>query len=255
MNNVQYPPPLPPAAEGDSDSTPAAAEQQYYPPPGHPRYHYPRHPPPPAPHPQEHHGYNDAAYNHSAPPMHHYGGGAGYWAPAPPPTPHPYAAAGYHQYGQQHQHHPQHLGHPHPTPWPYPPPAASSAPDDASGERPRCKDRRIRPLPKPSSAPLAIGDKKSVHRKKKKMYSDFVGVTYNKTHSKYQACITHYRKQHYLGRYKLAVDAALAYDESARLLKGSSWKVRQRSCVVLLCLLGVQLPNMSNSFLRLYSSS
>ena len=57
------------------------------------------------------------------------------------------------------------------------------------------------------------------------MYSDFVGVTYNKTHAKYQACITHYRKQHYLGRYKLAVDAALAYDESARLLKGSSWKV------------------------------
>ena len=33
---------------------------------------------------------------------------------------------------------------------------------------------------------------------------------YNKTHAKYQACITHYRKQHYLGRYKLAVDAALA---------------------------------------------
>jgi hypothetical protein len=57
------------------------------------------------------------------------------------------------------------------------------------------------------------------------MYSDYVGVTYNKTHAKYQACITHYRKQHYLGRYKLAVDAALAYDESARLLKGASWKV------------------------------
>jgi len=61
------------------------------------------------------------------------------------------------------------------------------------------------------------------------MYSDFVGVTYNKTHAKYQACITHYRKQHYLGRYKLAVDAALAYDESARLLKGSSWKVNFQS--------------------------
>ena len=57
------------------------------------------------------------------------------------------------------------------------------------------------------------------------MYSDFVGVTYNKTHAKFQSCITHYRKQHYLGRYKLAVDAALAYDESARLLKGNSWKV------------------------------
>ena len=62
-------------------------------------------------------------------------------------------------------------------------------------------------------------------RKRKKMYSDFVGVTYNKTHAKFQACITHYRKQHYLGRYKLAVDAAKAYDESARLLKGKGWKI------------------------------
>jgi len=61
--------------------------------------------------------------------------------------------------------------------------------------------------------------------RKKKMYSDFVGVTYNLTHAKYQACITHYRKQYYLGRYKLAVDAALAYDESAKLLKGPNWKV------------------------------
>merc|ERR1719174_2443286 len=60
---------------------------------------------------------------------------------------------------------------------------------------------------------------------RKKMYSDFVGVTYNKTHAKYQACITHYRKQHYLGRYKLAVDAARAYDESAKLLKGNGWKI------------------------------
>jgi hypothetical protein len=66
-------------------------------------------------------------------------------------------------------------------------------------------------------------------RRRRKMYSDFVGVTYNKTHAKYQACITHYRKQHYLGRYRLAVDAALAYDESARLLKGSSWKVNFRN--------------------------
>lgn len=75
-----------------------------------------------------------------------------------------------------------------------------------------------------AASPSSFLTTKSV-RRKKKMYSDFVGVTYNKTHAKYQACITHYRKQHYLGRYKLAVDAALAYDESARLLKGSSWKV------------------------------
>ena len=71
-----------------------------------------------------------------------------------------------------------------------------------------------------------IGRKASAKQpKRKKMYSDFVGVTYNKTHAKYQACITHYRKQHYLGRYKLAVDAARAYDESAKLLKGDGWKI------------------------------
>ena len=62
-------------------------------------------------------------------------------------------------------------------------------------------------------------------RKRKKMYSDYIGVTFNKTHNKFQACITHYRKQHYLGRYKLAADAAKAYDDSARSLKGPDWKV------------------------------
>ncbi len=65
----------------------------------------------------------------------------------------------------------------------------------------------------------------SKNQRRKKMYSDYVGVTYNKTHAKFQACITHYRKQHYLGRYKLAVDAARAYDKSAKLLKGESWKI------------------------------
>jgi len=57
------------------------------------------------------------------------------------------------------------------------------------------------------------------------MYSDYVGVTYNMTHSKFQACITHCRKQHYLGRYTLSVDAAKAYDKGARELKGYGWKV------------------------------
>ena len=45
----------------------------------------------------------------------------------------------------------------------------------------------------------------------------------------YQACITHYRRQHCLGRYQLAVDTALAYEESARVLKGAGWKVNFRS--------------------------
>ena len=87
--------------------------------------------------------------------------------------------------------------------------------------------------------PLSTSHNKSVHTiqvptrqqshqtksRKRKMYSDFVGVTYNLTHAKYQVTVTHYRKQYYLGRYKLAADAALAYDEAAKLLKGPNWKV------------------------------
>ncbi len=45
----------------------------------------------------------------------------------------------------------------------------------------------------------------------------------------YQVCITHYRRQHYLGRYRLPVNAALVYEESARVLKGEGWKVNFRS--------------------------
>ena len=55
--------------------------------------------------------------------------------------------------------------------------------------------------------------------------SNYVGVTYNKTHRKYQSCITHKRAQHFLGRYDLAVDAAAAYDDGTRELKRSDWKV------------------------------
>jgi hypothetical protein len=80
------------------------------------------------------------------------------------------------------------------------------------------KKRRVTTSDKPRKASVKPP-------RRKKMYSDFVGVTYNKTHAKFQACITHYRKQYYLGRYKLAVDAAKAYDESAKVLKGEGWKI------------------------------
>ena len=85
-------------------------------------------------------------------------------------------------------------------------------------EKPPTKRRRTNPEKALSKPP-----------RRKKMYSDYVGVTYNKTHAKYQACITHYRKQHYLGRYRLAVDAAKAYDDSAKLLKGENWKTNFES--------------------------
>lgn len=92
----------------------------------------------------------------------------------------------------------------------------------------------LKPLtPSLISAPRAYTGKKKRNngksapprRKRKKMYSDYVGVTFNKTHNKFQACITHFRKQHYLGRYKLSTDAAKAYDDSARNLKGPGWKI------------------------------
>lgn len=89
-------------------------------------------------------------------------------------------------------------------------------------------DSRDNVLKSPENSLLCdYGGKKITRKpgKRKKMYSDYIGVTYNKTHSKYQACITHCRKQHYLGRYKLAVDAAKAYDDSAKLLKGEDWKI------------------------------
>ena len=69
----------------------------------------------------------------------------------------------------------------------------------------------------------------SKNQRRQKMYSDYVGVTYNKTHAKFQACITHYRKQYYLGRFKLAVDAARAYDIKARDMKGPGWKINFQS--------------------------
>jgi len=91
--------------------------------------------------------------------------------------------------------------------------------------------REPQPFKKPKTDPAVPKQKaikgatSSKQPRRKKMYSDYVGVTYNKTHNKFQACITHYRKQHYLGRYKLAVDAARAYDVSARELKGNGWKI------------------------------
>ena len=60
--------------------------------------------------------------------------------------------------------------------------------------------------------------------KRKKLYSDYKGVTYNKWHAKFQSCITHNNKQYYLGCYQSAVDAEKAYDDGARVLKSKVWK-------------------------------
>lgn len=60
--------------------------------------------------------------------------------------------------------------------------------------------------------------------KKRRQYSSYTGVTYNKTHKKYQACLTHNRKQHYLGRFATECEAAWAYDLEARRMKGADWK-------------------------------
>ncbi|GMI11531.1 hypothetical protein TrVE_jg8533 [Triparma verrucosa] len=69
----------------------------------------------------------------------------------------------------------------------------------------------------PSPAPKASS-------KKRRQYSAYTGVTYNKTHKKYQACLTHNRKQHYLGRFATETEAAWAYDFEAKRIKGDDWK-------------------------------
>ncbi|KAL9178313.1 hypothetical protein ACHAXT_001741 [Thalassiosira profunda] len=164
-------------------------------------------------------------------------------APAPPPgayPPPPPGAWGYPPYPMPPYDPNNPQGAPPPPPYPYdpyypyppPPPGAPTTEVQHAPPPPQPVAILTHPIP-PSETKIvhqaspsaAVPKKTKSVRRKKKMYSDFVGVTYNKTHAKYQSCITHYRKQHYLGRYKLAVDAALAYDESARLLKGSSWKV------------------------------
>jgi hypothetical protein len=159
---------------------------------------YPPHAPhsnPAAPYPR-----HDAPY----PPPHtsYMGSGTSPYGTHPPP---PYPGQGYpspydpHGYPNPHGH------------MPYP----HDYHRNAVEKKRRRNDSGARKAPKPP--------------KRKKMYSDFVGVTYNKTHAKFQACITHYRKQHYLGRYKLACDAAKAYDQSAKLLKGNGWKINFQS--------------------------
>lgn len=54
----------------------------------------------------------------------------------------------------------------------------------------------------------------------------FIGVSYDERNKKkFWARISHQKKMHFLGRYELAVDAAKAYDECARDLKGDGWRV------------------------------
>ena len=201
--------------------------------------------------PREMRQHEDTPYN--------YPGGADYYPQHHPERPrpaqeyqHPYSDGAYHGHPQEgpyayppRQDTWQHAAHPH-TQWPgqadprqahvyqqsayghypaapyyaYPPATAYSYPPPPGSSQTAARSNNKRNIDATSNS--STSPKK---KKKKKMYSQFVGVTFNRTHNKYQACITHYRKQHYLGRYKLAADAALAYDESARLLKGQNWKV------------------------------
>ena len=168
--------------------------------------------------------------SHPPPPQHMYlQNGSGYYSPYDPQNPMNTMNRNHNHIPNHHfhpsQYHPgnglNHTYHP-PTEGPYSQYQHQRGTDTHAHQTPidqQPNKRRRTEEPK-------IGKKVSAKQpKRKKMYSDFVGVTYNKTHAKYQACITHYRKQHYLGRYKLAVDAARAYDESAKLLKGDGWKI------------------------------
>ena len=151
---------------------------------------------------------------HSYPPHHHHPSYPprqdGHYPPPPPPPP-SYNMGGSPYGAPPPPHPPPYTGYPPRYSQPHGNPHYPKSQNYNTTEKKRKRTETKRKAPKPA--------------RRKKMYSDFVGVTYNKTHAKFQACITHYRKQHYLGRFKLASDAAKAYDQSARILKGAGWKI------------------------------
>lgn len=78
---------------------------------------------------------------------------------------------------------------------------------------------------KMDSNAIATNEQQSSHRlssRKRKISSYYKGTKLQD--SKYRVAIFHNKKEYNLGRYMLESDAAHAYDEAAKLLKGSSWK-------------------------------
>ncbi len=190
-------------------STPSMRGAPFYPPPYPAQGPYPPYygvPPPPPP----------PDHTSSSPHPHSY-----QWQHPRPPNPYPtYPPPGYQVGPYPPYPNPPYVHKPHHM---QPPPVAGQ--EQSSVTLQSTKKRPLPPSFNKNAHPGYLPPRPNQRTRKKKMYSDFVGVTYNLTHAKYQACITHYRKQYYLGRYKLAVDAALAYDESAKLLKGPNWKI------------------------------
>jgi len=74
---------------------------------------------------------------------------------------------------------------------------------------------------KTASAAKEIGGDVSETKKK----SDYVGVSYHKNSSKWHASISHNNKQVGLSYYKLETDAAHAYDEASKQLRGLNGRV------------------------------
>jgi len=72
-----------------------------------------------------------------------------------------------------------------------------------------------------ASAAKEIGGDVSETKKK----SDYVGVSYHKNSSKWHASISHNNKQVGLSYYKLETDAAHAYDEASKQLRGLNGRV------------------------------
>ena len=71
-----------------------------------------------------------------------------------------------------------------------------------------------------STPPRAV-----VTKAKLRQYSPYTGVTYNKSHRRFQSCITDKKRQHFLGRFLTSSEGARAYDVAAKRLKGSGWKL------------------------------
>ena len=74
-------------------------------------------------------------------------------------------------------------------------------------------------MSQPEDKEECVGEKEVIVKKKT---SDYVGVCWVKDRKKWHAQIRHEGKQQSLGKFSLQVDAALAYDQAVKLLRGPS---------------------------------
>lgn len=95
-------------------------------------------------------------------------------------------------------------------------------------QHPNPSDQQISPTTQPNNTALDGTSQQNNQQQQKQLpqqnSSDYICVHYNKERKKWVSQIYHNNKQHFLGYYSLETDAALAFDECAKLLRGSNAK-------------------------------